>query len=39
VLALAREARGEDPEGYRAEFITMVDQARMLSTRSDTAME
>jgi Ca-activated chloride channel family protein len=39
VLALAREARGDDPEGYRAEFITMVDQARMLSTRSDTAME
>ena len=39
VLALARDARGEDPEGYRAEFITMVDQARMLSTRSDTAME
>jgi Ca-activated chloride channel family protein len=39
VLSLAREARGEDPEGYRAEFITMVDQARMLSTRSDTAME
>ena len=39
VLALAREARGEDPEGYRAEFITMVDQARMLSTKSDTAME
>ena len=39
VLALAREARGEDPEGYRAEFITMVDRARMLSTKSDTAME
>jgi len=39
VLALAREARGEDPEGYRAEFITMVDRARMLSTTSDTAME
>jgi Ca-activated chloride channel family protein len=39
VLALAREARGEDREGYRAEFITMVDQARMLSTKSDTAME
>ena len=39
VLALAREARGEDPEGYRAEFITMVDRARMLSSKSDTAME
>jgi Ca-activated chloride channel family protein len=39
VLALAREARGEDPEGYRAEFITMVDRARMLSTKSDTALE
>ena len=39
VLALAREARGEDQEGYRAEFITMVDRARMLSSKSDTAME
>jgi Ca-activated chloride channel family protein len=39
VLALAREARGEDPEGYGAEVITMVDRARMLSTKSDTAME
>ena len=39
VLSLARESRGEDPEGYRAEFITMVDRARMLSTKSDTAME
>jgi Ca-activated chloride channel homolog len=39
VLALARDARGEDPEGYRAEFITMVERARTLSGKSDTAME
>ena len=31
VLALAREAGGEDPEGYRAEFISMVERARTLS--------
>jgi Ca-activated chloride channel homolog len=30
VLALARGARGADPEGYRAEFIGMVETARAL---------
>ena len=39
VLALSRDARGEDPEGYRGEFITMVEQAKRLSAGGDTAME
>jgi len=39
VLALARDARGEDPEGYRTEFISMVERARTLSGMEDTAME
>jgi Ca-activated chloride channel family protein len=39
VLALAREARGEDVEGYRNEFITMVERARALSAGGNTAME
>ena len=30
VLAVARGARGADPEGYRAEFIGMVETARAL---------
>ncbi|HZA99215.1 MAG TPA: von Willebrand factor type A domain-containing protein [Gemmatimonadales bacterium] len=38
VLALAREARGEDMEGYRNEFITMVERARALSAGGDTAV-
>ena len=39
VLALAREARGEDLEGYRNEFITMVERARALSAGGETVME
>jgi Ca-activated chloride channel family protein len=39
VLALARDARGEDAEGYRNEFITMVERARALSAGGDTALE
>jgi Ca-activated chloride channel family protein len=39
VLALAREARGEDEEGYRNEFITMVERARALSAGGETVME
>jgi hypothetical protein len=39
VLALARDARGEDPDGYRGEFISMVERARTLSGMEDTAME
>jgi Ca-activated chloride channel homolog len=39
ILALAREARGEDAEGYRNEFIAMVEQARALSAGGSTAFE
>ncbi len=39
VLALAREARGDDEDGYREEFISMVERARALSAGGDTAME
>jgi Ca-activated chloride channel family protein len=31
VLALARNARGDDPSGYRGEFIGLVEAARTLS--------
>ena len=34
VLELARNARGEDAEGYRAEFISLVETAETLSARS-----
>src|SRR5690606_10076797 len=30
VLALARGAKGEDPEGYRSEFIQLVKKAALL---------
>jgi Ca-activated chloride channel family protein len=30
VLSLARGARGDDPQGYRGEFIGMVESARSL---------
>jgi hypothetical protein len=36
---LARQARGEDEEGYRQEFISMVERARALSMGGDTALE
>jgi Ca-activated chloride channel homolog len=39
VLSLARQARGEDEEGYRQEFISMVERARALSMGGDTALE
>jgi Ca-activated chloride channel family protein len=39
VLRLAREAQGEDPEGYRTEFISMVERARSLSTGGETVLE
>jgi Ca-activated chloride channel family protein len=39
VLALARSAQGEDVEGYRGEFISMVERARALSIGGNTAME
>jgi Ca-activated chloride channel homolog len=36
-LALAREHRGSDPDGYRAEFIRLVDLAAALDVRSSTS--
>ncbi|HET6778815.1 MAG TPA: von Willebrand factor type A domain-containing protein, partial [Gemmatimonadales bacterium] len=39
VLALARDARGEDTEGYRNEFIAMVERARALSAGGETVLE
>ena len=39
VLSLARGARGEDEDGYRQEFISMVERARALSAGGDTALE
>jgi Ca-activated chloride channel family protein len=38
VMALARDARGEDPEGYRGEFISMVERARALSAGGETVI-
>jgi len=38
VLRLAREARGEDREGYRTEFISMVERARSLSAGGETVL-
>ena len=35
VIDLARGARGADPEGYRAEFVTLVETARDLSRPGD----
>ena len=39
VLRLARAAQGEDSEGYRGEFISMVERARALSAGGDTALQ
>ncbi len=38
VLTLARESRGEDEEGYREEFISMVERARSLSAGGETVL-
>ena len=38
VLALARESRGVDEDGYRQEFISMVERARTLSTGGETVL-
>jgi Ca-activated chloride channel family protein len=35
VLSLARDARGEDPGGYRAEFVGLVETARDLVSIAD----
>ena len=32
VIATARKARGEDPHGYRAEFVSLVETAEALTT-------
>lgn len=32
VVATARAARGEDPHGYRAEFVSLAEMARVLAT-------
>lgn len=32
VLSLARESLGKDPDGYRAEFVRLVETAQMLQT-------
>ena len=39
VMALAQEARGEDVEGYRGEFISMVERARVLSAGGETVLQ
>jgi Ca-activated chloride channel family protein len=39
VIALARSARGEDPEGYRAEFVGLVETARDLMAPADETGE
>jgi Ca-activated chloride channel family protein len=37
VVSRAREHRGEDPDGYRAEFVRLVDVAAALSSRRGTS--
>jgi Ca-activated chloride channel family protein len=39
VIALARGARGADPEGYRGEFVTLVETARDLAQPGDDEEE
>ncbi|MDP5339023.1 MAG: hypothetical protein NWQ28_10675 [Nodularia sp. (in: cyanobacteria)] len=34
VMNLATQARGEDQEGYRGEFLRLVEQSRGLMTRN-----
>lgn len=38
-LALAREHRGSDPDGYRAEFVRLIDIAAALNVRRETSPE
>jgi Ca-activated chloride channel family protein len=38
-LSLAREHRGSDPDGYRAEFIRLIDLASALAGRTSTPSE
>ena len=37
VVALAREGRGDDPDGYRAEFVRLVEAYRGLQARTASA--
>jgi len=37
VLTLAKDARGDDPEGYRAEFLQLVKKAALLQPGSQAA--
>jgi Ca-activated chloride channel family protein len=37
IAALARDARGDDPDGYRAGFVQLVNLADGLSTHSANA--
>jgi len=39
VLTLARGARGDDPQGYRGEFIGLVESARTLAQQGVTAID
>ncbi|HEU4552600.1 MAG TPA: von Willebrand factor type A domain-containing protein [Chitinophaga sp.] len=39
VLALAKDAKGDDPEGYRAEFVQLVKKAALLQPGSQVARE
>jgi Ca-activated chloride channel family protein len=34
VMSLARDSRGDDPFGYRSEFLQLVNLAKTLSTHS-----
>ncbi len=34
IAALARNATGADPHGYRTEFVRLVEQARLLSSHN-----
>lgn len=37
VITRARHAKGEDKEGYRAEFVTLAENARLLAMTNDLA--
>jgi len=39
VLTLAKDARGDDPEGYRAEFLQLVKKAALLQPGSQASRE
>ncbi|MBL4716506.1 MAG: hypothetical protein JKX95_07715, partial [Bacteroidia bacterium] len=34
VIALAKSSKGEDMDGYRGEFIRLVEQCELLDTRT-----